>query len=206
MDSDPAPQRMRLEPPEGIRRSPWALLHDAPLPQPDAWVDGGTVLRGISYASPPGFRPLLLDLYLPAPGARPSSAVVWIHGGAFLTGSRMLLPDLLVRGRLFERVPEAGIALAAIDYRLSGEAPFPAQLHDVKAAIRWLRARSTELGIDPARIGVWGESAGGHLAAMAALTGDVAEIEGEIGVPGQSSDGGRRRRLVRTDRLRGDGS
>ena len=85
-------------------------------------------------------------------------------------GSRTLLPPILERADLFGRLVASGIAVASIDYRLSGEARFPAQLHDVKAAIRWLRGRGQEVGIDPDRIAVWGESAGGHLATMATVT------------------------------------
>ena len=150
------------------------------MPAGEAWGDGGSVIREVPYASPPGFRPLLLDLYLPA--RRPCPAVVWVHGGAFLMGSRSLLPGMLERAELFRRLPAEGIAVASIDYRLSGEASFPAQLHDVKAAIRWLRARGSEAGIDPDRLAVWGESAGGHLAAMATVTSGVEELEGDIGI------------------------
>lgn len=172
-------------PPEPREPAPWTSLHRAPMPSGEAWGDGGLVIREAPYASPPGFRPLLLDLYLPA--RRPYPAVVWVHGGAFLMGSRSLLPGILERAELFRRLPAAGIAVASIDYRLSGEAPFPAQLHDVKAAIRWLRARGPEAGIDPDRLAVWGESAGGHLAAMATVTSGVEELEGDIGIGGVPS-------------------
>ena len=76
------------------------------------------------------------------------------------------------------------------DYRLSGEATWPAQLHDAKAAVRWLRHRADELGIDPDRIGAWGESAGGHLAALLGVTGTLdadAPLEGTVGVTGVAS-------------------
>ena len=78
----------------------------------------------------------------------------------------------------FERVAQAGIAVASVDYRLSGEATFPAQLHDAKAAVRWLRANAAELAIDPDRIGVWGHSAGGHLAALLGTSSGVPELDG----------------------------
>lgn len=81
----------------------------------------------------------------------------------------------------------AGYLFATIDYRLSDQALFPAQIHDVKAAVRWVRANADSLGVDPDRIGIWGHSAGGHLAALAGTSGDVAEMEGESGSPGVSS-------------------
>ena len=87
----------------------------------------------------------------------------------------------------FEQVAQAGIAVASVDYRLSGEATWPAQLHDAKAAVRWLRARADELGIDPDRIAAWGESAGGHLAELLGLTTDDAALEGDVGITGPSS-------------------
>jgi acetyl esterase/lipase len=87
----------------------------------------------------------------------------------------------------FERVAQAGIAVAGIDHRLSGEATWPAQVCDAKAAVRWLRARADELGIDPDRIAAWGESAGGHLAQLLGLTGDDPALEGGVGIAGPSS-------------------
>jgi acetyl esterase/lipase len=110
-----------------------------------------------------------------------------VHGGAFMLGSRALMSPVVERADLFRRLPGAGIAVASIDYRLSGEARFPAQLHDIKAAIRWLRVRGPELGVDPDRIAIWGESAGGYLAVMATLTGEVADLEGDVGETRASS-------------------
>ena len=77
--------------------------------------------------------------------------------------------------------------MATIDYRHAREAPFPAQLHDAKAAVRWLRAHADELGVDATRVGVWGESAGGHLAALVGLTAHRPDLEGDLGVVGPSS-------------------
>ena len=76
---------------------------------------------------------------------------------------------------------------ASISYRFSSEAVFPAQIHDVKAAIRWLRANADRYGVNPEHIGIWGHSAGGHLAALAAVTGNNPDFEGEGGNPGQDS-------------------
>jgi acetyl esterase/lipase len=115
--------------------------------------------------------PLLLDLYLPAGVGTP--VVIWLHGGGWFTGDRTLAPDLC---RYFA---DRGIAMASVEYRLSGAALFPAQLHDVRAAIRYLRTHAAQWHLDPRRIGVWGSSAGGHLAALAGLTGHLDRLDGE---------------------------
>src|SRR3954451_16962648 len=149
--------------------------------------DGVTRYDGVAYAILPGVRPLLMDVWVP-PSDRPPPVVVWIHGGAGREGDRRYLPPTMPHESLFEKAVSAGLALATIDYRLSGEPKFPAQLHDVKAAIRYLRHYARALGIDGERIGIGGESAGGHLAALAALTGDgPAELEGDVGRPGPST-------------------
>jgi acetyl esterase/lipase len=88
---------------------------------------------------------------------------------------------------VFRLLNEAGIACATVDYRHALEAPFPAQLHDIKAAVRYLRHHAELLGIDPECIGAWGESAGGHLAALLGLTGGRADLEGGLGAQGHSS-------------------
>lgn len=144
---------------------------------------GVTVHHGVEFATVEGFRPLLVDVYIPAPGVASGAAIVYLHGGGWAVGTRRRF------GRAFtswsptplDRLAQAGFVVATVDYRLSGEARFPAQLHDVKAAIRWLRGNAARLGVDPARVIAWGESAGGHLAVLAGLTGDRAELEGEIG-------------------------
>ena len=111
-----------------------------------------------------GGRPRLLDLYLPRGSARPLPVILWLHAGGWRSGDRKQAPDL---SRHFAM---QGFAMASMDYRLSREATFPAQLHDVKAAVRWLRMNGERLGLDGRRIGLWGSSAGGHLATLAALT------------------------------------
>ncbi|WP_337060113.1 alpha/beta hydrolase [Kineococcus sp. G2] len=117
--------------------------------------------------------PLLADLVLPPGAAGPAPVVVWLHGGGWFTGDRHLAPDL---ARFFAA---RGLAMASIEYRLSGRALFPAQLHDVRAAVRFLRREAGALGVDGDRIGLWGSSAGGHLAALAGVTGHVAVLPGE---------------------------
>lgn len=127
-----------------------------------------------------GGRPLLLDIVRPDSdpgGARP--LVIWVHGGGWQAGSRVYPP-----GR---ELLDRGFATASIGYRFSDEAVFPAQIHDVKAAIRFLRGNADRFGVDPDRMGIWGHSAGGHLASLAGMTGDLPELEGEGGSPGVSS-------------------
>jgi acetyl esterase/lipase len=163
--------------------------HDAPLPPPLETARGTHLLTGIPYAALPGIRPLELDVWLPPESPDPAPAVLFLHGGGWRAGSRHLAGPAF-RGVLpspFEQVARAGIAVASADYRLSGEAVWPAQLHDVKAAVRWLRARAGELGIDGTRIAAWGESAGGHLAELLGLTAGDAALEGGVGVTGPSS-------------------
>jgi acetyl esterase/lipase len=111
----------------------------------------------------PGGVPLYADVYLPDGTASLCPAIVWIHGGGWRSGNRELGPDFR---RFFG---ERGFAMVAIDYRLSRAAVFPAQIEDVRTAIRWLRSVAPDYGIDATRIGLWGASAGGHLAALAAL-------------------------------------
>ncbi|MEV3914664.1 alpha/beta hydrolase [Streptomyces canus] len=164
----------------------WALPQYLSPVEPLRRADGTSHYSGISYAVPPGYRPLQMDLWTPADADRPP-CVVWIHGGAWFFGDRRDLPPTIEPNGLFDALLNTGTAVASIDYRLSAEAPFPAQLHDTKAAIRYLRHHADQLNLDPHRIGVWGESAGGHLAALAALTGGLPELEGEVGVLGPDS-------------------
>ena len=149
------------------------------------------VHRELNYAIAVGFRRLSMDIWLPrnTDGA-PVPVVVWIHGGAFQLGDRRELPPTYEPDSVFRLLNEAGIACATVDYRHALEAPFPAQLHDIKAAVRYLRHHADVLGIDPEHIGAWGESAGGHLAALLGLTGNRADLEGGLGVQGQPSSVG----------------
>jgi acetyl esterase/lipase len=123
-----------------------------------------------------------LDLYLPQTGAA-CPVIVWIHGGGWMSGSKALQAGAVQN--VLRQVPR-GFALASIDYRLSDVATFPAQLHDVKGAIRWLRANAQTYRLDPSRIVLWGTSAGGHLAALAGTTGTEGSLEGTVGPPGSS--------------------
>jgi acetyl esterase/lipase len=163
--------------------------HSAPLPPAVTTAGGVGLLPGIPYAATPGIRPLELDVWLPPEPDEPVPVVVFLHGGGWRVGGRRSAGPAYA-GQVpnpFERIAQSGIAVASADYRLSGEATWPAQLHDAKAAVRWLRARAGEIGVDPDRIAAWGESAGGHLAELLGLTGDDASLEGEEGLTGPSS-------------------
>jgi acetyl esterase/lipase len=133
----------------------------APLPR------GTKVLKDLAYVEG-GHERQKLDLYLPPTGSR-WPLVVAIHGGAFRMGSKENEPA----GAFVAR----GFAVAAINYRLSQHAVFPAQIEDGKAAVRWLRASAARHGYDPDRIASYGSSAGGHLAAMLGTTGDVKAFD-----------------------------
>jgi acetyl esterase/lipase len=117
-----------------------------------------------------------LDLYIPDGATAPLPVIVWVHGGGWSIGSKELLAtDYQLR------YPRNGYALVSINYRLSGQAIFPAQIHDSKAAIRWIRANAAQYNLDPTRIGVWGSSAGGHLVALLGTSNDVIDLEGTVG-------------------------
>lgn len=127
-----------------------------------------------------GNHSLRLDLYLPTVAESPP-LVVWIHGGAWRKGSKDTMP--------LKWLVDRGFAVASVDYRLSPVAPFPAQIHDCKAAIRFLRANQQEYGYEARRIAVAGSSAGGHLVALIGTSNRDSELEGSVGdYPEESSD------------------
>lgn len=127
------------------------------------------VQRDLVYSAPPGFRPLSLDLYVPP---TPRAICVYLHGGGWRVGSRRQGPGSLspTSSRRFARLAERGLAVVSADYRLSGEAHFPAQQSDVAAACAFVLERREELALGSGRLTVFGVSAGGHLAALHALT------------------------------------
>lgn len=141
--------------------------------------DGVAFERDIEYANPDG-QHLQLNIARPKEGSGPFPAVVCIHGGGFRAGSREGYNGLILK------LAQNGYVAATISYRLAPKYQFPAAVHDTKAAVRWVRANANKYGIDPARIGVTGGSAGGHLVAFLGVTADVPEFEGDQN-PGQSS-------------------
>lgn len=136
----------------------------------------------VAYGPDPAHR---MDIYLPGAAQRafdtPYPVIVWIHGGQWQTGDKTDTRSVLT-------LVCRGYAVASVNYRLSGEAKFPAQIHDVKAAIRHLRGEAASYGIDGTRIAAFGASAGGHLAALAGTSDGVPGLDDQtIGHPGVSS-------------------
>ena len=134
----------------------------------------------IEFSNPDG-QHLQLDLARPKSDALPRPAIVCIHGGGFRAGTRQGYDSLCLR------LAQQGYFAVTVSYRLAPKYQFPAAIHDVKAAVRWLRAHAKHYGIDPERIGVMGGSAGGHLAQFLGVTGDVKQFEGATGNAEQSS-------------------
>jgi acetyl esterase/lipase len=121
-----------------------------------------------------------LDLYIPATHAgERMPVVIWIHGGAWVAGDKAHPPA--------QPLLDRGFAVASLNYRLSDKHHFPAQIFDCKAALRFLRAHAAEYKLDPERFGVWGQSAGGHLVALLGTSGDIKELEGDLGNKEHSS-------------------
>lgn len=129
-----------------------------------------TATKNIVYAEA-GKRKLLVDIYMP-PGKTNPYLIVWIHGGAWRSGSKENPPLGLL---------SAGYAIASVDFRLSTEAIFPAPVHDIKAAIRFLRGNAKKYGYRSDKIIIWGSSSGGHLAALVGTTNNDKYMEGDGG-------------------------
>jgi acetyl esterase/lipase len=134
-------------------------------------TDGVRIEPDVAYGA--AGRDLLCDVYLPAPAAARGAATILLHGGGWRGGSRAMMKDAaaLLAGR--------GYLAVAAEYRLTGEAPWPAQIHDVKTVIRWLRANAGRFGVHPEMITLVGFSAGGHLALLAAGTADTGTLRGD---------------------------
>ena len=148
----------------------WSQIAEPILAKPrPAEITNAAVQRDLVYKRVNG-TVLTLDLYCPENVSSPLPVIVWIHGGGWSRGRKEQCPAV--------RIVDEGYAVASIDYRLTEVAPFPAQIEDCKAAVRWLRANASKYNLYPDRIGVWGFSAGGHLAALLGTSGGVKELEG----------------------------
>src|SRR5207253_7695708 len=124
------------------------------------------------------------DVYLPTVRVSgPSPVVMYVHGGGWTSGDKSWVDGVLKESEFTGR----GYLVAAVNYRLAPQYRWPAQIEDVKCAVRYLRANAATYNIDPNRIGAWGTSAGGHLVALMGLAGPDAGLEGKGGNPDQSS-------------------
>lgn len=148
--------------------------HDSRVPT------GIRIIKDLPYVPGSTDERQMLDLFIPkARYGKSLPLIVWIHGGGWIEGDKSASPAI--------ELARKGFASASINYRLAPKHRFPAQIFDCKAAVRWLRANAGEYGFDPDRIGVWGHSAGGHLAALIGTTNDIKEMEGDLGNGEQSS-------------------
>lgn len=163
-----------LRPP--VEDGPWPpLTHLPPLDHPP--LRDARTWTGLTYAIVGGYRPMVLDLHVPT-GVDSPPVVMWVHGGGWREGDRRLGPLQWEQQGLFQRVLDAGLALATPDYRLVAESSLPGPVHDVVAAVRYLRRYAAQLGVDATRLGLWGDSAGGHLATVAGLAAGHAAPDG----------------------------
>lgn len=152
---------------------------ERPLPKvPESLV----VERNVEYGRA-GDQPLLLDVVRPRKGSElPRPAVVFIHGGGWSGGDKF---DTL--GALFVAADQHDYIGFGVNYRLSGQAPWPAQINDCKTAIRWIKSQAERYHLDADKIGVWGHSAGGHLVALLGTTQNIGAFDGTNGLPDASS-------------------
>ena len=128
--------------------------------------------QDVVYTQIPGFRQQRLDLYLPSDKTQKHPLIMYIHGGGWQGGHSRNSGAFENWPATLAMIAAKGYVVTSVNYRLGGEAKFPAAIHDVKTAIRWLRAHAEDYGIDKEKFLVWGASAGGHLAALAATSGD----------------------------------
>jgi acetyl esterase/lipase len=129
---------------------------------------GVTGHADLVYSTITGFRPLTLDLYTPPKGGGAKPLVIFVHGGAWMNGTSRRSAAYANFPAVLADLASRGYVVASLNYRLGTEAKFPGATEDVDAAIRWLRAHAAEYDIDKSRVAIWGGSAGGHLAALAA--------------------------------------
>jgi acetyl esterase/lipase len=152
----------------------------AALCGPSTGTAAPTVTADIEYAKTAAGEPLRLDLYTPESAAG-APLIVWVHGGAWENGNKSAMP--------LAPIIERGFAVASLDFSPASKAPFPGQIHEIKAAIRFLRAQAKQYGYDASRIAIAGASSGAHLAAVVGTSNGDKELEGALGSHGtESSD------------------
>jgi len=144
-----------------------------------AFPDGVRGFPDIAYQTLTGYRPMKLDLFLPPArftSAGPRPWVMYIHGGGWVGGGPRRSAAYQDWPKVLASLAARGYVVTTVSYRFANEAPFPAAIQDVKAAIRWLKANAAKYNLDPDRGMTWGQSAGGHLAALAAVTCGVTAL------------------------------
>jgi acetyl esterase/lipase len=162
------------QPPSGAKPQPGG--------KPPVIPSNVIVERDVEYGKA-GERSLKLDIIRPKQASEnPRPVIVWIHGGGWMGGDKAS-----GLGNLVRFAASGNYFCASVGYRLSGEAIWPAQIHDCKAAIRWLKANAKKYNFDPEKIGIWGSSAGGHLVSLLGVSANVKELDGDCGSPKQSS-------------------
>jgi len=140
------------------------------FPNPAVAFPGGVeAWRDVVYQTIPGYRPQIVDIYVP-PTPGPHPLILYIHGGGWMGGHTRHSGALADFPKVLASLAAEGFVVASLEYRLSGEARYPAALQDSNAALRFLRGHAAQYKIDPKRVGVWGGSAGGHLTALTAVT------------------------------------
>jgi acetyl esterase/lipase len=153
-------------------------VRDDVFPVVQATYPGGVIATPhVEFANYLGYRPLQLDLYRQSTSAMPRPLIVFVHGGGWSRGDARGSGAFADWPAVLASVAARGYVVASVDYRLSSEVHASAQVQDVKAAIRFLRSKAGDYGIDPARVYLWGGSAGGHLAALSALSCGVAAFD-----------------------------
>lgn len=197
--TDLPPSATSLSPPPALRAEPDAQPVPAPIPAPVntpplagsvaeaparnygpqrlSFPNGVAAAFDVPYQTWKGFRPLTLDIYQPQPKPWPMPLIVFVHGGGWNGGDTRHAAGFDDFPAALAALAAQGYVVASVNYRLSGEARFPAALLDIKAAIRWLKGRANDAHIDVTRTVVWGEASGGQLAALAGLTCGVSLFE-----------------------------
>ncbi len=161
-----------------INAQVFSVASDPYPAHPVAFSGGVTGIPDLTYQILPGYRPNRLDLYLPpASFTGPRPLIVFIHGGGWVGGGNRYSGAFANWPDVLATMARRGYVVAAVSYRFSGEAPFPAAIQDVKAAIRWLRANAERYRIDKARVVTMGGSAGGQLSALVATSCGAAALE-----------------------------
>ncbi|MES2700106.1 MAG: alpha/beta hydrolase [Pseudomonadota bacterium] len=153
------------------------VLNDRYPRQAQEWPGGVTSQADVVYSTIPGYRPMIVDIYQPPREAGPKPLILFIHGGGWVGGHTRHCGALGDFPATLAALAAEGFVVASLEYRLAREASFPAQVQDARAALRFLHGNAAHYGIEPARTGVWGGSAGGHLSALTALSCGVTALD-----------------------------